>query len=146
MLTPQEKNNRTSKVLALGKALAPDRFPQPSREVAAAWAKALDRLYDSFAIEDMWLEAVTVWATELVGEKMITPRELKHAVYVVRDRWEADPVKREVLEADREARQLERDRQIEAGTFGQLRGYKPRQVPANNPLRAITRDIGRQVD
>lgn len=145
MLTPQEKSNRTSKILALGKALAPDRFPQPSREVAAAWAKAMDRLYDSFTIEDMWLEAVTVWATELVGDRMITPRDLKHAVYVVRDRWEADPMRRDVLMRDREARQEERDRQIEAGTFGELRGYKPRQVAQNNPLGAITRNVGRQV-
>ena len=146
MLTPQEKTNRTSKILALGKALTPDRFPQPSREVAAAWTKALDRLYDSFTIEDMWLEAVTVWATELVGDRMITPKELKHAVYVVRDRWEADPMRRDVLMRDRESRQEERDRQIAAGTFGQLRGYKPRQVAPHNPLGAITGGIGRSVD
>ena len=146
MLTQEQKLTLTVDILRMGKALAPDRFPQPSREVAAAWSTALDRLFDSFTIKEMWWEAVTVWATELVGDRMITPKELKHAVYVVRDRWEADPMRRDVLMRDRESRQEERDRQIAAGTFGQLRGYKPRQVAPHNPLGAITGGIGRSVD
>lgn len=122
MLKPEEKINLTGKILTLGKALAPDRFPQPSREVGAAWAKALDRLMDTMPPE-MWEEAVTVWAMEMVGEKMITPRNLKEAIYVVRDRWEGHPVKKKRLEQVRRQNEEARELAWRENRLLELKGY-----------------------
>lgn len=88
-------------ILAKGKRLAPDRFPQPGPETARDWAGALAEV--SFPPE-LWAEAVNLWATKLVGERMVTPRDLIGAAYSVRDRWEADPVKAAVLDELRAAR------------------------------------------
>lgn len=122
MMTPQEKINKTSEILTLGKSLAPDRFPQPSKGAGAAWAKALDRLFDNMH-PDIWDEAVTLWAMELVGDRMVTPRDIKDAAYAVRDRWERDPLKAKILEDDRRKRQEQRDREIADGTFWAKRGF-----------------------
>lgn len=88
-------------ILRKGKALAPDRFPQPSLEVAQAWAGALGSPEFPAAL---WSEAVDLWATTLVGERMCTPRDLIGAAYAVRDRWEADPERARVLDELRAAR------------------------------------------
>ena len=88
-------------ILAKGKRLAPDRFPQPSPETARDWAGALGEV--SFPPE-LWAEAVNLWATKLVGDRMVTPRDLIGAAYSVRDRWESDPEKARVLDELRAAR------------------------------------------
>lgn len=88
-------------ILRKGKALAPDRFPQPSLEVAQAWAGALTS--PEFPPE-LWSEAVDLWATALVGERMCTPRDLIGAAYTVRDRWEGDPERAAILDELRVAR------------------------------------------
>lgn len=136
-MNDQEKISKTAEILTLGKALAPDRFPKPSREAGAAWAKSLDRLFDQMP-EEIWEEAVHVWAMELVGNHMITPKELKAAVYVVRDRWESDPTKREILNTQRERNRELRDRQLDDGSFSELRGYNP---PPKKPLPNPDRDV-----
>lgn len=82
-------------ILAKGKKLAPDRFPQADREVAQAWAEALGAV--DFPPR-LWSEAVTLWATQLAGDRMVTPRDILSAAYSVRDRWESDPEKSKVLE------------------------------------------------
>ena len=88
-------------ILRKGKALVPDRFPQPSLEVAQAWAGALSSPEFPPAL---WSEAVDLWATTLVGERMCTPRDLIQAAYVVRDRWESVPETAQVLDELRTAR------------------------------------------
>lgn len=88
-------------ILRKGKALVPDRFPQPSLEVAQAWAGALSS--PEFP-PGLWSEAVDLWATSLVGERMCTPRDLIQAAYVVRDRWESVPETAQVLDELRAAR------------------------------------------
>lgn len=88
-------------ILRKGKALAPDRFPQPSLEVAEAWAGALGRPEFPPAL---WSEAVDLWATSLTGERMCTPRDLIQAALVVRDRWDAVPERAAVLDELRAAR------------------------------------------
>lgn len=88
-------------ILRKGKALAPDRFPQPSLEVAEAWAEAL---VSPVFPEALWAEAVLLWATHLVGDRMATPRDLIGAAYTVRDRWESDPAKAAILDELRAAR------------------------------------------
>ena len=97
----------------------------PESETIKAWADALSRLMDALPDVNLWEEAVHVWSMELVGERMATPREIKNAVYVVRDRWEGDPAKSRVLAQARAQGQELRDRQIAAGTFGDAIGYRP---------------------
>lgn len=81
-------------VLAKGKAIAPDRFPKPSVETAQGWAEALGGM--SMPVE-LWRDAVLLWCTERAGDRMCTPKDLKESVYIVRDRWEADPRKAQFL-------------------------------------------------
>lgn len=88
-------------ILAKGKRLAPDRFPQPGPETAGVWSEALAEVDFPAAL---WSEAVTLWATKLVGDRMVTPRDLIGAAYSVRDRWESVPEKAEVLRELRVAR------------------------------------------
>ena len=90
-----------AEILATGKRLAPDRFPQPSPETAEVWAVALSEVEFPRAL---WGEAVVLWATKLVGDRMVTPRDLIGAAFVVRDRWEGDPEKARVLDELRAAR------------------------------------------
>ena len=90
-----------AEILATGKRLAPDRFPQPSPETAEVWAVALSEVDFPRAL---WGEAVILWATKLVGDRMVTPRDLIGAAFVVRDRWEGDPEKARVLDELRAAR------------------------------------------
>ena len=124
-------------ILRKGKALAPDRFPQPSLEVAEAWAGAL--VSPEFP-PALWSEAVDLWATSLVGERMCTPRDLIQAAYVVRDRWEGDPEKAAVLDELRAARANRN--YAKAG----LEPITPADLPryAGKPPEAVTERSGRQ--
>lgn len=98
------KRKLAGQILATGKSLAPDRFPTVPADAKArdlvldAWVAALGRVPLPDAV---WPEAVVVWATELAGERMVTPRELTRAAYVVRDRWDVDPERRPLLDAHR---------------------------------------------
>jgi len=94
-------------VLAKGKALAPDRFPAIPADSKAAEA-TLDAWREALSVvalpEGVWLAAVTMWATSMVGDRMVTPRDLIAAAYAVRDRWEQHPERRQVLDDYRLAR------------------------------------------
>lgn len=130
-MTPEQKVELAGNVLTYGKAVAPDRFPQPSKEVLIAWADGLGSM--NFP-PGVWPEAVRVWATDFAGERMATPRELKEAARVVVSRWESDPVRRRELGAFREARRVQRDRELAEGTFGEVRGYLPSSVSGVVPV------------
>lgn len=152
MTQPQDFQLELAKnILRKGKALAPDRFPQPNIETAREWADALRGM--SFPVE-VWPEAVLLWATELVGERMATPRELKRAAKLVVERWESNPVRREQLRAHREAEVAKRDRQIADGSFAAVRGYQPKALGEAAPvdldrIQELVRGAGlglRQVD
>lgn len=124
-------------ILRKGKALVPDRFPQPSLEVAQAWAGALSSPEFPPAL---WSEAVDLWATSLVGERMCTPRDLIQAAYVVRDRWESVPETAQVLDELRAAR---------ANRNYAKAGLEPIGVAdlprhAGTPPEAVTERSGRQ--
>lgn len=124
-------------ILAKGKRLAPDRFPQPGAETAEVWAEALSELDFPPAL---WSEAVVLWSTKLVGERMVTPRDLIGAAYTIRDRWEGDPEKAAVLDELRVAR---------ANRFYQKAGLDPITVAdlpryAGSPPEAVTERSGRQ--
>lgn len=121
-------------ILAKGKKLAPDRFPQADREVAQAWAEALGAV--DFPPR-LWSEAVTLWATHLAGDRMVTPRDLLSAAYSVRDRWESDPERAQILEALRVER---------ANATYRRAGLEPivaADLPQNAP-RVVEADRGRQ--
>ena len=121
-------------ILAKGKRLAPDRFPQADREVAQVWAEALGAV--DFPPR-LWAEAVTLWATHLAGDRMVTPRDLIGAAYSVRDRWESDPERAQILESLR----VERANR----NYAQM-GLEPiaaSDLPQNAP-RVVGPDRGRQ--
>ncbi|MGN0097191.1 MAG: hypothetical protein ACI38U_14150 [Corynebacterium sp.] len=82
-------------VLARGKMLAPDRFPAPSADAAEAWAGIIQSLNLPWQV---WPEAVTWWSLNVKDDRMITPKALKDAAWVVRDKWEADPEKKKILD------------------------------------------------
>lgn len=117
-MTPDERNYLAAIVLQRGKTLAPDRFPGISAEVTEAWGRVLGSL--NVPVE-MWPEAVDLWATESVGDRMATPRDLLQAVRDVRDRWERDPSRRELLAAHRRALRDARDAALERGELKQVR-------------------------
>lgn len=124
-------------ILAKGKRLAPDRFPQPGPETAEVWSEALSEV--DFPPE-LWSEAVVLWATKLVGERMVTPRDLIGAAYSVRDRWEGDPERARVLDELRAARANRNYARagLEPITVADL----PRH--AGKPPEAVTERSGRQ--
>lgn len=123
-MTPEQKTALIVAVLRKGKAAVPDRFPQANAETTKSWLDMLSPVMDIFPIPELWEEAVNVWAVELVGDRIATPRELKQAVYVVRDRWEKIPEKSRVLEQRRLYRQELHDRQIADGTRAEAMGYR----------------------
>ena len=146
-MNEQEKLVLAAAVIELGKKLTPDRFPAPNEEVIKEWAIVLGSIN---VPRDVWLDAVRLWATELAGEKMVTPRELKHAAKMVLSRWESDPVKRQQLNERRERLRDERDRQLAAGTFGEVRGHKAiatsekESVPAPDTLMELRKNLARR--
>lgn len=97
-----EREQVAASVLAYGKALVPDRFPRPDAMTLQAWASALG---DLRVPSQVWPEAIEWWSLNTVGDRMVTPRELKDAArHVIRGVWEADPEKRAILENHRIAR------------------------------------------
>ena len=119
-MTPEQKIELAGNVITYGKAVAPDRFPVPTEQVLAVWADVLGSM--SFP-PGVWPEAVRLWASELAGERMCTPRDLKQAAKAVIARWESDPERKAVLARHREARRVQRDRELSEGTFGEVRGH-----------------------
>lgn len=117
-----QKFTLAANILKLAGNLVPDRVPTPNPEIVKAWAAALDKNYPA----ELWADAVYLWAAELVGDRMITPREILKAAKIVLQRWEIDPVRGPQLRAYRERLRDERDRQIAEGTFAEVRGYGPR--------------------
>lgn len=134
-----EKLELAGAVLKFGKSIAPDRFPRVTEDAVGMWAEVLGSIN---VPKGVWPEAVKLWATELAGERMCTPRDLKQAAKAVVLRWESDPVQRRVLAEHREARRVQRDRELAAGTFGEVRGYarpalEPRPVVSDGVLERV---------
>lgn len=130
MSAPNPDEALAATLLHRGKSLVPDRFPVPNPETVSAWAQVLGKMRIP---AEMWVEAVDLWAGELVGDRMCTPRDLKNAAEVVKLRWESDPVRGPQLRQWRENRVVERDRQLREGTFAQIRGYVQRELPQKPP-------------
>lgn len=131
-------------ILAKGKALSPDRFPAvPAGDgaelVLESWREALSIVA---LPEQVWSAAVTMWATSMVGDRMVTPRDLIQAAYVVRDRWEQQPARKAILDEYRLARLnanyermgLER---VDPEALGRGEGDTPQALPRRDgaPVR-----------
>lgn len=125
MVTRIQAEELVANIFAMGKTICPDRFPREDPEVTAEWVGIIGPL--NFPLE-IWPPAVRYWATEIVGNRMITPRELKKAAQTVLTQWERDPEWRPILRARRAGLEAERDRQLKEGTFGALRGYPSRAI------------------
>lgn len=141
-MTPEQKIELAGNVLSYGKAVAPDRFPQPSKETLVVWADVLGSM--NFP-PGVWPEAVRLWASELAGERMCTPRDLKRAAKAVIARWESDPERKAVLAQHREARRVQRDRELSAGTFGEVRGYARPVLEARPQVSESVLELARGV-
>ena len=120
----------TANLLRLGKQLAPDRFPQPSPETTEAWAMALDRIYPP----KLWRDAIILYATQRVGERMCTPRDLLQAAADTVKRWESDPALNRELEEFRAQRMHTKYQQM----LGDR--YTPEAVPGPPPRGEIKSD------
>lgn len=128
-------------ILHLAKKLAPDRVPQPDPETTAAWARSLDKNYPP----QLWEDAVHIWATNLVTDRMLTPKDMLQAATTAVTRWESDPIRAPQLRAHRQQLQDERDKQLKEGSFARLRGYQPRAIPATPGYQPNPEDIIRKL-
>ena len=137
MMDQRMKQAIATRVLGVGKRLAPDRFPNYllsdgtiNTELVNEWGQELGTKNWP---PELWDEAVRVWVREIDHGKMVTSGELMRAGKTVLSRWESDPVKGAQIRAHREHLRDERDRQIKAGTFGALRGYKAIETNDSEP-------------
>lgn len=100
---------------------------EASDHVPAANPHFIDIMVERIPLEifppKLWLEAVDHWADN-VQEGLLKPKDLMRAAYAIRDRWEAQPEKREVLNQLRQARLDQRVR----------RGELP---PGTTPAKAL---------
>lgn len=112
-----------AEILNLGKKLAPDRFPKPDPEITQAWATALNREYPT----RLWAEAVYLWATQRVQDKMCTPRDMLNAAADTVRRWESNPEDKRELEEFRTQRLHAKYKQM----LGDR--YTPDAVPGTPP-------------
>lgn len=88
-----------SQILDWLKKAAPDRIARADHGIAEVWAACLGiRSYP----EDLWHQACIVAATELVGDRMLTPKDMLHAAHIVKQRWEVDPNQKHRLEGYRQ--------------------------------------------
>lgn len=154
MMDQRMKQAIATRVLGVGKRLAPDRFPNYllsdgtiNAELVNEWAEELGTKNWP---PELWDEAVRVWVREIDHGKMVTSGEIMRAGKTVLSRWESDPVKGAQIRAHREHLREERDRQLAAGTFGEVRGYKAiassekESVPAPDTLMELRKNLARR--
>lgn len=128
------------RILEKGKDLVPDRFPQITDGVAFEWGEALASTFDRFPPE-IWPEVVRVWAMELAGERMATPGELRDAARIVRDRWEAIPERKALLQRRREELVSRRDAILAARRAEALDAPSPKALPPRRTVEVA--EVGR---
>lgn len=121
-MNPQSWRDVAKLVLEKGKTLAPDRFPAPNPAVADSWAEVFEKIGLPWQI---WPEAVTWWSMNVDDDRMVTPKALKEAGWVIRDRWEAgrEPAKLELLEASRKRRLEANYRELLGNDGGALEAF-----------------------
>lgn len=75
-------------ILEKGRYLAKDRFPVPDTKTVQAWSEVVGR----YNLPDwLWLEAVTIFCTEKITQRMVTPLDILEAARAAKTRWEQSP-------------------------------------------------------
>ena len=75
-------------ILEKGRYLAKDRFPVPDTKTVQAWSEVVGR----YNLPDwLWLEAVTIFCTEKITGRMVTPLDIIEAARTAKTRWEQSP-------------------------------------------------------
>lgn len=75
-------------ILEKGRYLAKDRFPVPDTKTVQAWSEVVGR----YNLPDwLWLEAVTIFCTEKITQRMVTPLDIIEAARAAKTRWEQSP-------------------------------------------------------
>lgn len=82
------------------KIQAPDRFPANDPHLVDLW---VERIPLEIFPPHLWWEALDHCVDHVEGE-LIKPKHFMKSAYAIRDRWEAQPEKREVLNRMRQAR------------------------------------------
>lgn len=126
------------RVLGIGKRTAPDRFPryevapgQLDHELVRDWAEVIRVVSYPLTPEEeleLWEEAVRLWVREAEHDRMVTAGDVLRAARRVWGRWNERPDLKALFDDRREQIVQQRDRQLAEGTFGQVRGYRPRAV------------------
>ena len=75
-------------ILEKGRYLAKDRFPVPDTKTVQAWSEVVARYELS---PRLWSEAVTIFCTEKITQRMVTPLDILEAARVAKTRWEQSP-------------------------------------------------------
>ena len=75
----------TLDILEKGRYLAKDRFPVPDAKTVQAWAEVVGRYH---LPGWLWLEAVTIFCTEKINQRMVTQLDILEAARVAKSRWE----------------------------------------------------------
>ena len=84
-MNQDQAENIALDILEKGRYLAKDRFPKPDTKTVQAWGEVVFR----YGLPGwLWLEAVTVFCTEMVSSRMVTPLDIVEAARVAKSRWE----------------------------------------------------------
>lgn len=75
-------------ILEKGRYLAKDRFPVPDTKTVQAWSEVAARYELS---PRLWSEAVTIFCTEKITQRMVTPLDIIEAARAAKTRWEQSP-------------------------------------------------------
>lgn len=133
-MNEQVNTGLAAAVLNRAKALAPDRVPQVNPETTRVWAEVLGAYrYPA----EMWRDAVDVWATQMVDDRMINPRDLLKALDTIKERWAREPARKQLLRQNRELQQQRRDEVIK-------RDMAKRGLPDDSQPRQIRKNSGRR--
>ncbi|MGP5269061.1 hypothetical protein ACTXK0_01410 [Corynebacterium variabile] len=110
-----------TRILATGKAIAADRFPNMNGPAGqahlAAWAATITEHGSTFPVE-VWEPAVRNWAAKVAGDRMALPRDILREASAIRTVWYGDPDRRAELDRRRNARMSDREARgvLPAGT------------------------------
>lgn len=129
-----------AKVLTYTKTMQPQ-FSTVTQEMVNGWAQIMAK---TPVPVDAYVQAAQEFQVENIDGTWLSVGWLVQRAKKITDEWRHDPERSEAMRAYDQARQDERDRQIEAGTFGEARGYKPRAI--EEPERDVPDFVKQQIE
>lgn len=117
-------------ILEKGRYLAKDRFPKPDAKTVQAWSEVVGR-YD--LAPRLWSEAVTIFCTEKVTGRMVTPLDIIEAARTAKTRWEQSPEGRAAIA---KARGEQPTTQAEIEAYNDKRSGQRGETPREYQQRA----------